>query len=94
MNITYIINNINPDLIPEFDPRNPPRTVPGGVDYDQTSPDAQEIIEKLKDCTRESDLRRIIWEAFLDQFKGEIAGDRDSAEYRDAVFDVWRYYAR
>ena len=57
-------------------------------------PDTKEIIERLNGATSESDLRRIIWEVFRDMFMGEIVGDRDSKEYQDAVFDVWKYYCR
>ena len=93
MNVTFIINNINPDLFPDFDPRNPPHTTPDGVD-DSIHADAKEVIERLNSATSESDLRRTIWEAFREMFMGEIVGDSDSKEYQDAVFDVWKYYCR
>ena len=94
MNVTFIINNINPDLFPDYDLLNPPRTVPSSIDDDESLPEALELADRLKEVTHESELRRIVWEAFRGLFMDEIAGDRDSAEYRDAIFDAWKYYVR
>ncbi len=84
MNITYVIDRPNPT---KYDPLNLPRTVPGDrFSYDPVHLDAEDIIEKLKHCTRESEERKAIWEAFQDQFMDENA--------EDCEFDVWRYYWR
>ena len=55
---------------------------------------ASEIAERLMGATSESELRRIVWESFQDLFVDEIAGNRDSEEYRDAVYDAWKYHCR
>ena len=94
MSTKITFNTIYHQPLPEYDPRNPPRTVPGGFNTDETLPSASELAERLKGVTHESELRRIVWEAFLEQFKGEIAGGRNSDEYRDAVFDCFKHYAR
>ena len=88
MNIT-IINHINP--YPELDPHNLPRTLATNkFSYDEPLPAALELADRLREVLTESELRRVVWEAFRDQFMDEIAGDRDSSEYRDAALDVWR----
>jgi len=94
MNTRITIQNIYYPPLPEYDPLNPPRTVPGEFNTDETLPTASELADRLKGVTRESDLRRIIWEAFRDQFIHEIAGDRGADDYRDAAFDAWKYYCR
>ena len=82
MNITYVINNPT-----KYDPLHPPRTVSNDrFSYDPVHLDALDIIEKLKNCTKESEVRRAIWEAFRDQFMNEAA--------EGCEFDVWRYYCR
>jgi hypothetical protein len=92
MHINFIITHINPT---EYDPLNLPRTVSNSrFSYDSIHPDALELVGKLMKAQTDHDLRKIIWESFKDLFMDEIAGDRDSTEYREAVFDVWRYYCR
>lgn len=91
MNTQITINNniYNPPL-PDYDPLNPPYTVPGSIG-NVIHPDAREIIERLMGATTESDVRRIIWETFRDLFMDCNDGDQD---YKEAIYDVWKWYIR
>lgn len=94
MNTRIIINNIYQPQFPDYDPLNLPRTVSNSrFSYDVVHPDALDLVRKLMHAQTDHDLRKIVWEAFRDQFMDGIAGDRDSEEYRDAVYDAWKYHA-
>ena len=84
MNITYI-NHIYHPPVPDYDPLNLPRT----VGCDEPLPAASELADRLMGATSESELRRIVWEAFRDLF---IA--RDAEDYREAVYDTWKHHIR
>ena len=95
MNTRITINNIYQPLAPDYGPLNLPRTVSESrFSYDEIHPDALELIGKLMKAQTDHDLRKIIWESFRDLFMDEIAGDRDGGEYRDAVYDAWKYQVR
>ena len=94
MNTTFIINNVYHRPLPEYDPRNPPRTVPGRFDDDHTSPDAEEIIEKLRNARTEGEVREILWESFRDFFTHEFVPNNNPHDYKQETFDIWRYYCR
>ena len=70
---------------------NPPRTVPSSIDNDDIHEDAKEIIERLMGATSESDLRRIVWEAFRDSFMDCNEANQD---HKEAIYDVWKWYIR
>ena len=87
MDINFIIKHIHPT---NFDPLNLPRTVSESrFSYDPINPDALAIIEKLKNAGTEGEVREIVWDAFRDLFV-----DSEDGDYREAVFDIWRYYCR
>lgn len=92
MNTHIIINNIYHPPAPDYDPLNLPKTLATSrFSYDETLPAAQELADRLLGAAYESELQRIVWEAFRDLFiVDEVSGDRYSEEYRDAVYDAWR----
>jgi hypothetical protein len=93
MNINFIIKHIHPDLFPEYDPRNPPRTVPD-CPTDDIHPDVQEIIEKLLSIKTDGDLKELCWQLFGEHFSNEIADTCGGSEYENVEFDIWKTCCR
>ena len=79
MNINFI-KHIHP--YPDYDPLHPPRTVPGAVGDNKVHPDAEEIIEKLRNARTEGEVRVLIWEYFGKYFGEKIMGN-DWDSYKD-----------
>ena len=93
MKTRITVNNIYHQPLPEYDRRNPPRTVPGRFSYDPIHPDAEEIIEKLKNAGTEGEVRVLIWKYFGKYFGEEIMGN-DWDSYKDSILDLWKWYGR